>query len=250
MADGDRIVSRFSFRMRQLKKKLKRWRRPLWALGTILFIVGLLTIGTMLSEQMKQWSEISSESVSTLASVSDTNINNTVDGSNRSSTSDWRKEQVAQLFGTSKSKLTVIHRKQYICGTGDRYLGQQSREAVSKLLDENSRWEPTMDLAKQVILVERIDDLSETCKRSAQMGMDLEGNLSLYDGAPSEERVIRTFFQIDIESMESALPPQVLKQIKNGIRISDRDEYISVLSTFSDFAVEDTRKVMKPTVSP
>ncbi|WP_028596081.1 BofC C-terminal domain-containing protein [Paenibacillus assamensis] len=250
MADGDRIVSRFSFRMRQLKKKLKRWRRPLWALGAILFIVGLLTIGTMLSEQVKQWSELSSESVSTLASVSDTNIDNTMDASNRTSTSDWRKEQIAQLFGTSKGNLSVIHRKQYICGTEDRYLGQQSREVVSELLDENSRWEPTIDHAQQVILVERIDDLSETCKRSAQMGMDIEGNLSLYDGAPSEERVIRTFFQIDIESMESALPPQVLKQLKNGIRISDRDEYISVLSTFSDFAVEDTRKVMKPTVSP
>ncbi|MCR8846011.1 BofC C-terminal domain-containing protein [Paenibacillus sp. SC116] len=250
MADGDRIVSRFSFRMRQLKKKLKRWRRPIWALGAVLFIVGLLTIGAMLSEKVKQWSELSGESVSTLASLADTNINNTKGGSSNASTSDLRKEQVAQLFGTSNSKLSVIHRKQYICGTEDQYLGQQSRDEVVQLLDKNSYWEPTIDQEKQVILIERIDDLSETCKRSAQMGMDIEGNLSLYDGAPSAERVIRTFFQIDIESMESSLPPQVLQQIKNGIRISDREEYISVLSTFSDFAVEDTKKVMKPTVSP
>ncbi|GJM75082.1 hypothetical protein HMSSN036_72980 [Paenibacillus macerans] len=45
--------------------------------------------------------------------------------------------------------------------------------------------------------------------------------------------------------MESALPADVLKQLQQGIRIQDVEEYNSVLSTFSDFALEQTEKVMQ-----
>ncbi|WP_420491488.1 BofC C-terminal domain-containing protein, partial [Neobacillus drentensis] len=52
-------------------------------------------------------------------------------------------------------------------------------------------------------------------------------------------------FQVDIQSMESSLPESVLKELHQGIRVSDVEEYNSVLSTFSDYAVELTEKVMK-----
>ncbi|MNJ80872.1 hypothetical protein D3C77_794150 [compost metagenome] len=65
--------------------------------------------------------------------------------------------------------------------------------------------------------------------------------MSLFEGKPQEKKVIKTFFQLDVETMESVLPEEVLKQLNHGIRVQDTSEYNSVLSTFSDFAVEQRK---------
>lgn len=71
----------------------------------------------------------------------------------------------------------------------------------------------------------------------AFFGIDEGGNLSLYEGHPDENQVLRSFFQIDIEYLESSLPQETVEQLYRGIRVTDYAEYNSVLSTFSDYAV-------------
>ncbi|MNI91319.1 hypothetical protein D3C73_1489620 [compost metagenome] len=90
-------------------------------------------------------------------------------------------------------------------------------------------------------LEEYIEGLSEGCQEDGYIGVDKNGNLSLFEGPPDEEKVIKTFFQLDVGTMESALPEEVLKQLKQGIRVQDVSEYNSVLSTFSDFALEQNQ---------
>ncbi len=45
--------------------------------------------------------------------------------------------------------------------------------------------------------------------------------------------------------METALPEGVYEQLQQGIRVQDMNEYNSVISTFGDFAVERTQRVLK-----
>lgn len=47
--------------------------------------------------------------------------------------------------------------------------------------------------------------------------------------------------------MESSLPQDKVDRLSEGIKITDMDEYNSVLSTYSDFAMPANQKVMKPT---
>ena len=98
-----------------------------------------------------------------------------------------------------------------------------------------------------VALEERIDDLSPACKESAVFGIDKAGNLSLFDGPPERNRVLRTFFQLDVNYMESSLPQDRIDALVRGIRISDVDEFNSVLSSFSDYAAPAGAKAMRPT---
>lgn len=84
-------------------------------------------------------------------------------------------------------------------------------------------------------LAEVNDDLSD----NSYIGIDQHGVLSLFEGPPLEEKVIRSFFQINIEFLESSLPPEIVEQLYEGIRITNHSEYNSVLSTFSDYAVEN-----------
>nr|WP_238357384.1 BofC C-terminal domain-containing protein [Cohnella zeiphila] len=93
---------------------------------------------------------------------------------------------------------------------------------------------------------ETVDDFSPACGKSAYVGIDQVGNVSLYDGPPRKEKVLRTFFQLDVKSLESSMSKEKLKELADGIRVTDRDEFNSVMSTFSDYAREKTAEALKP----
>jgi forespore regulator of the sigma-K checkpoint len=152
-----------------------------------------------------------------------------------------------QRLNNSEKIYHVVVRKNYICGQEDKVIGQMSTTKIKELLHQNPAWDGHFDKNEDVWLVESIEDLSPECKQKAYMSMDVNGNLTLYEGPPKEEKVIKTFFQLDINSMESALPEGVMEQLYDGIRIQDIDEYNSVISTFSDYAQEYTENVMKRT---
>nr|WP_260440137.1 BofC C-terminal domain-containing protein [Cohnella lubricantis] len=95
------------------------------------------------------------------------------------------------------------------------------------------------------MIEESVDDLSPECRKSAYMAIDPVGYLSIFDGPPQKKRVIRTFFQLDVKSLESSFSKERLKEMANGIRVSDKDEFNSVLSTFSEFALPRATGVLK-----
>nr|WP_245363296.1 BofC C-terminal domain-containing protein [Cohnella thailandensis] len=103
-----------------------------------------------------------------------------------------------------------------------------------------------MDASGTVRVEERVDDLSPECRKSAYISLDRDGNLSLFDGPPRKEKIMRTFFQLDIKSLESSMSKEKLRELADGIRIADRDDYNHVLSSFSDFAKEPAKDVMRP----
>lgn len=71
------------------------------------------------------------------------------------------------------------------------------------------------------------------------MGIDSDGNLTLFDGPPDRKKPIETFFQLDIEYLETSLPHETVGQLYEGIRIRDQEEYNSVLSSMSSFMAEE-----------
>ncbi len=243
MTGEHRSKTWFSFRMNQLKKRLKRWKRPLWSLATLLLFVVALVIGAKLTDDTRGKTDASETHMSAVAATfaplhESTNYKDTLT------------EQVMKRLADRNTRYNVVHRMKYICGQTDDILGSKPAAEIVRSLIDHPDWVASFDEHGRVVLEQTIDDLSETCKRNAYIGVDRDGKLTLYEGTPEKEKVIRTFFQLDVESVESALPPQVIKQLKDGIKITDIDEYNSVLSTFSDYAVEDTKKVMKPTTLP
>lgn len=154
---------------------------------------------------------------------------------------------VIETLRTSEEPLPVRLRSVYLCGEETRSLGLIGAKQAIALLQKHPGWTAVMDEDGAVVLEERIDDLSPACKESAVFGVDKDGNLSLFDGPPERNKVLRTFFQLDVNYMESSLPPGRLDALERGIRVTDVDEFNSVLSSFADYALEESRKVMKPT---
>lgn len=232
-SDQKGIAMNLSSLYKQLKKRLRQKRRWL-SLG--FFIVaataGLLTIQATRSSNVPT---ADSEAQQTMASP---------DMGNQNGQSEQAREVLNQI-GKAGGKRDVYMRKTYVCGDETLLIGRMEAGEVASLHDEHPEWGVQLEQNGQVLFTEQIDDLSPACKSNAYFGLDSAGNLSLFDGPPDDHKVIRTFFQLNMGYLESSLQPDAVNQLKEGIRVLDMAEYNSVLSTFSEFAVEESEKVMK-----
>ncbi len=215
---------------KNLKKHLRRKRRPTWSLGgliPVLTIIGCLT-GT--PQHANADYEPNFAERQALAEEE----------------GDERRKQIAGLERQSAPLTVKLHRI-YVCGEETKPLGRISGKQLASLLRSHPDWTVRRDETPQTLIIEQqIDDLSEQCKANAYIGVDKAGRLSLYDGLPKKEKVVKTFFQLDVQYMESSLPQDKLDRLVKGIRISDMEALNSVMSTYSDFAIEPNEKVMKP----
>jgi forespore regulator of the sigma-K checkpoint len=162
-------------------------------------------------------------------------------------TSEQPVRSVIEELAQNRQPVTVKLHRIYLCGDEMKQLGRMDGNSALRLLQRHPEWTAVSGKDGSVVMEQMIDDLSETCKKSAYFSLDKFGNLSLFDGPPKEKKVLRTFFQLDVHYMESSLPKERVDELVNGIRINDKDEYNSVLSTFSDYAVDKSEKVMKST---
>lgn len=209
----------FTSILKQLKKRLRLNRRWL-SLGSVLLVAGACFA----------WYSFS-------LNDSDNRNVQPVTASISSEPESGTDEAVLAKLAETGTKREVSAVKTYVCGEELEHLGRLTPQEIQSIHAEHPQWRIAMN-GDSVILREHIEDLSPGCKDTAYFGLDKKGNLSLFDGIPSGQKVIRTFFQLNMGFLESSVPRETIEQLKEGIRVSDLLEYNSVLSTFSDFAVE------------
>lgn len=219
---------------KHFKKRLRKARRSSLALGAIAVVIVATAALTLLVTH----SSDHNEAVSTFAPTEEQLAHRKA------------RENIIEALSKSELKHEVVWNKKYVCGKETLSLGLKSSEDIMKLLMEQPQVSAQLDAQGSVILQESIDDLSPHCKDHAYIGVDDQGKLMMYEtGMGTEDRkTLRTFFQLDIQQMESSLPHETVKQLYSGIKISDVDEYNSVISSFSDYAVEKSQKVLKSTL--
>lgn len=138
-----------------------------------------------------------------------------------------------------KPKIRAIVHRIYVCGEEIVELNEASYDDIVMLAKQNPQWRLTIDQAHTLIrFEEHLNDLSPHCKGNAFFGIDEQGVFTLYDGVPAEEKVMRTFFQLNIPYLESRLPKQEFQHLQLGIRVRDIEEYDSVLATFNEFRLD------------
>lgn len=224
----------FSNLYKQLKRRLRMRKRWL-TLGAYFLLAG----GTAVALWMDHGGGASeSESAAVLSSA--------VNVMEQSASSPEATEAALNLIRSGKSKRDVFVHKKYVCGEETEQLGAMPVEEIMSLYKEHPDANVVLDEAGKVHLVEEVEDLAPKCKENAYFGMDKNGNLTLFDGIPEQDRVIRTFFQLDVQHLKSSLPIDAVNQLYSGIHISDLADYNSVLSTFSEYAADHAAPVANP----
>lgn len=223
---------------KQLKKRLRQKRRWL-ALGFFIVaaVAGLLAWQT--SSGWKGFAESGKEAERSVAVMS-------AGAAPESPVAKEQRETLERIREAGVARDVYLH-KTYVCGEEHGMLGRMEPNEVMSLHQEHPDWSVKLEENGDITFTQQIDDLSPACKNTAYFGLDANGNLSLFDGPPSDEKVIRTFFQLNMGYLESSLPHGTVDQLREGIPVGDMAEYNSILSTFSDFAVEETEKAMVPT---
>jgi forespore regulator of the sigma-K checkpoint len=230
-------VPRFRI-LKEIKKSLKRKRRIVWSLGAGVAIFLLATlVGVWIAKWIITPNGMDQQSVSVEASIDLLEDNPVTEDMLGMST----REQVIRTLGSWEGPIELVLHRTYLCGEENRQLGRHPTTVAVQLLTAHRDWNAAFDSSGALIMEQSIDDLSLECRKSAYMAMDETGNLSLYDGLPRKEKVIQTFFQMDIERLEMRMSPDQLLELSKGIRITDKDEYNSVLSTFNEFALSKAR---------
>lgn len=131
----------------------------------------------------------------------------------------------------------VIKKIVFICGEETTAIGKFKGKDIYAMLEDNQHLQLDWNEEGAAVLLDYIEDFLPNCKDNAYFGLDRNGNLSLFEGLPDQNKVLRTFFQIDIQFLESSLPKDAVNQLYKGIKVVDFSAYNSVLSTFADFAV-------------
>ncbi|MNC09511.1 hypothetical protein D3C76_414090 [compost metagenome] len=141
---------------------------------------------------------------------------------------------------------TVHLKTTYISGEEIETLpGDQSIVQLKQVIAAHPDWNGWISSDGDLWMEHTVNDLSPLIKKDAFIGVDEHGNLTLFKGPPADEKVLKTFFQMDMGSMKSSLPDDILDQLHEGIRVQDVEEYNSVLSTFSDYARDSSEQVMQ-----
>ena len=223
-------VNTFKFR-KQFKRRWRRWKRTAWMAASLVAITILAYSGLSISSHIERLLTTNfSEAATAMAPV----------------TEERSEEEVQSILGQLRPETdrltTVVMETYYICGIETEQLGKMAIPQLKVLLQQHPEWEAEVVSADTLQIKKQVDDLSPLCKEQAYISVDAVGNLNLYEGRPAEEKVIRTFFQMDVGSLESSLPEGVLEQLQQGIRVQDKDEYNSVISTFSDYAIDGPHK--------
>lgn len=233
----------FRFRiLKEIKKRLKRKRRHIWSLGigAAVFLLASL-VGSWAAHRMVTAGPLSSSVLDESSVVWSDNLNAAPEAESSG------RQRVFSALRQWQGEVEIVLHRSYLCGEETRKLGRHTTLQAAELLKSHRTWEGKLDDHGQLVVEEAVDDLSPLCRKRAYIGMDDNGNLALFDGPPNKENVIRTFFQLDVETLETNLTEDRLHELAHGIRVSDRDEYNSVISTFSDFAKFKSEEVLQPT---
>jgi forespore regulator of the sigma-K checkpoint len=224
-------VSRFRI-LKELKKSLKRKRRHVWSLGAgVAFFLLAALVGSWLAQRV-----IAHSTLEVFLPVADTMPAWTDKPEIKVGPDTSEREKTLHSLLRMRDEVEVVLHRTYLCGEETRQLGSHTSLEAADLLKAHREWDARLETASRVFMEESVDDLSPECRKTAYIGMDKNGNLSLFAGPPKLDKVIRTFFQLDVEMLETRLTPDRISELTSGIRVSDRDEYNSVLSTFNDYA--------------
>jgi forespore regulator of the sigma-K checkpoint len=86
-----------------------------------------------------------------------------------------------------------------------------------------------------VVFRQQTDDISPLLKTNGYFGITEEGILTIFNGKPQSSNIIQSFFQIDIQRLES----KKCEELKEGIPIMTKDRYIEVLETFKTYSTDE-----------
>lgn len=129
----------------------------------------------------------------------------------------------------------VILARIYLDGEVSEEIIEETIWSMEDFWAEYEEWDLVDQDDVQVVFQQKVDDISPLLKINGYFGISEEGILNIYDGNPSDDKVIQSFFQINMKELKS----QQHQELQKGIPILSRDRYEEVLKTYKKYAKKE-----------
>ena len=139
---------------------------------------------------------------------------------------------VEDVFEVSGPKtIEVILETIYLDGEVSEEIVEETIWSMEDFWSEYEGWTLVNLDDSQIIFQQTINDISPFLKLNGYFGLSEEGILSIFNGKPSDENVIQSFFHIQTDKLES----HQHVQLKQGIPVLTREKYEEVIKTFKQY---------------
>src|SRR3954452_12447189 len=147
------------------------------------------------------------------------------------------------VFANDQAKEEIKAPKQLEIQLKCMYLdGEVSEETVTETIYsmENfwakyEEWQFIGMENERLVFQKEMDDISPLLKANGYFGITNDGILSIFNEKPYKSHIIQSFFQIDVGKLES----HKRLELKEGIPIKNKDQYVEVLETFKTYSKQE-----------
>lgn len=128
--------------------------------------------------------------------------------------------------------VTVILERVFLDGEVSEEIKEETIWSMEDFWSEYSTWQLVDQDEEQVVFQKQIDDISPLLKANGYFGINEDYILTIFNGKPESDKVIQSFFQIDVKKLES----RQHEELKKGIPIQSRNKYVEVLEVFKSIS--------------
>jgi forespore regulator of the sigma-K checkpoint len=129
--------------------------------------------------------------------------------------------------------LQVVLQRQFLDGEISEEVFDQTIWSMVDFWASYEDWQLIDQQKGKIIFRKNIHDISPLLKANGYFGIDIDGRVTIFNGMPSDEQVIQSFFQIDIEKLESTLKDE----LKEGIVIKTKGRFEQVYNLLKQYEV-------------
>lgn len=135
---------------------------------------------------------------------------------------------------TDEEEFTIFLERVYVDGVVSQEVVRYEHSSKQDILNAYGPWRVVKEGENEMVLRIAVDDISPLLKANGYFGISVDNILSIYEGEPNQStKVIQSFFQIDVEKLES----YHRQKLKKGIRVHSKDEYVALMEFFKDYSL-------------
>ena len=128
----------------------------------------------------------------------------------------------------------VILQREYLDGELSEEKVSERFWTIEEFKNKYMGWKIIEQTKEYIVLYKMENDISPLLKTNGYFGMTKDGTLSIYNGKPEDDKIIHTFFQIDVGKLEVYQQ----EELQQGIQIISKDQFNSLMEEYKGYAVQ------------
>ncbi|WP_199880598.1 intercompartmental signaling factor BofC [Bacillus massiliglaciei] len=138
-------------------------------------------------------------------------------------------ETIKSVMGPTERK--VILQRMYLDGEQSEEKVTETIWAMEDFWAKYKDWKLIDQNEKEIIFQKREQDISPLLKANGYFGMTEEGVISIYNGKPKYDKIIQSFFQVDVGQLEAYKK----EELQRGIPILNKDQFQKLIKSYEPY---------------